>query len=656
MTVPYTFGTATTSIPLSNLDANFNTPITLGNTSIYLGNTTTTIGNLTLTNATISSGTVNITNVTVTTANVTNITVTGTANIATGNITTLTSTSITDSGLTSGRVTYAGASGLLSDSANLTFSGTNLGVTGTAGALTDVATTEPLYINAPTTTTGAGAGIRFNVISGAKESVGVIGVVNNATGNLGSMTFHLYNAGADIPERMRLTNTGNLGLGVTPSAWRTTDRAFVIGSAGKGLSAPTSGNSIFLATNWYVSTSPANVYVGNGYATRYTQSDGVHTWSTAPNNTSGADALLNFTDAMTLDASGNLGIGETSPSSFGKLAVYGGAANTIVSIKTNSFDGTYYAGLNFSTGGQGANDPQAQIKAVGANNYSANLVFSTQNSGTTNPLAPRMTILSDGNVGINTNNPDYASYGATERILGVTGVATNRGRLSLQNTATGTTGAAGTIAFFNGSTLLSAIDVVADGATNQGLFDFNTNNGTTTTSRMRISSVGNVSIGTTSALNTGVFSVFAAASRQGSTFQATTDSYWPILCWNLSAGSTSLLLFQSGSGGATVGSITYNGSLTLYNTTSDQRLKTNIVDAPSGNIDDIKVRSFDWIENGNHQPYGMIAQELNEVAPYAVHQPQSPDEMMGVDYSKLVPMMIKEIQDLKQRIATLENK
>ena len=128
MTVPYTFGTATTSIPLSNLDANFNTPITLGNTSIYLGNTTTTIGNLTLTNATISSGNVTLTNVSVTTANVTNITVTGTANIATGNVTTLTSTSITDSGLTSGRVTFAGASGLLSDSATFVFNGTSFGV------------------------------------------------------------------------------------------------------------------------------------------------------------------------------------------------------------------------------------------------------------------------------------------------------------------------------------------------------------------------------------------------------------------------------------------------------------------------------------------------------------------------------------------------
>ena len=55
MAVPYTFATATSSIPLSQLDANFATGITLGNTTVYLGNTTTSIGNLTLTNATISS-------------------------------------------------------------------------------------------------------------------------------------------------------------------------------------------------------------------------------------------------------------------------------------------------------------------------------------------------------------------------------------------------------------------------------------------------------------------------------------------------------------------------------------------------------------------------------------------------------------------------
>ena len=77
MAVPYTFGTATSSIPLSQLDSNFATVITLGNTAIQLGNTVTTLNNMTLANVTISSGNVTITNVTITTANVT------TANIGT---------------------------------------------------------------------------------------------------------------------------------------------------------------------------------------------------------------------------------------------------------------------------------------------------------------------------------------------------------------------------------------------------------------------------------------------------------------------------------------------------------------------------------------------------------------------------------------------
>jgi hypothetical protein len=60
MAVPYAFSTATTSIPLSQLDANFNTGLTIGNTTVGLGNTVTSLGNLTLANVTILSGTSNI--------------------------------------------------------------------------------------------------------------------------------------------------------------------------------------------------------------------------------------------------------------------------------------------------------------------------------------------------------------------------------------------------------------------------------------------------------------------------------------------------------------------------------------------------------------------------------------------------------------------
>ena len=107
-------------------------------------------------------------------------------------------------------------------------------------------------------------------------------------------------------------------------------------------------------------------------------------------------------------------------------------------------------------------------------------------------------------------------------------------------------------------------------------------------------------------------------------------------------------------GATQVGRIDYSDTATDYVTSSDERLKENIADAPAGNIDSIKVRSFDWKVNGEHQEYGFIAQELETVAPYAVSKGETEDDMWGVDYSKLVPMLVKEIQDLKAEVAALK--
>jgi len=57
MAVPYTFASATSAIPLSQLDSNFATAITIGNVAIQLGNTVTTIGNVTLSNPTLNNAT-----------------------------------------------------------------------------------------------------------------------------------------------------------------------------------------------------------------------------------------------------------------------------------------------------------------------------------------------------------------------------------------------------------------------------------------------------------------------------------------------------------------------------------------------------------------------------------------------------------------------
>ena len=64
--------------------------------------------------------------------------------------------------------------------------------------------------------------------------------------------------------------------------------------------------------------------------------------------------------------------------------------------------------------------------------------------------------------------------------------------------------------------------------------------------------------------------------------------------------------------------------------------------------------AFDWKADGTHQKYGVIAQELIEVAPEAVSVGDDDDKTMAVDHAKLVPMMIKEIQDLKAEVAALK--
>jgi len=96
--------------------------------------------------------------------------------------------------------------------------------------------------------------------------------------------------------------------------------------------------------------------------------------------------------------------------------------------------------------------------------------------------------------------------------------------------------------------------------------------------------------------------------------------------------------------------------LKFCTTPSDQRLKENIADADDAGskVDAIQVRKFDWKADGSHQDYGMIAQELQTVAPEAVSGDADSEDMMGVDYSKLVPMLIKEIQSLRNRVAQLE--
>ena len=151
---------------------------------------------------------------------------------------------------------------------------------------------------------------------------------------------------------------------------------------------------------------------------------------------------------------------------------------------------------------------------------------------------------------------------------------------------------------------------------------------------------GNVAIGTSFAL--GKLTIFAGAGSIGQFIRVNATDGTAVQFKNS----------QDLGGSITIAS----GGGTSYNTGSDARLKHDIVDAPEASnlVDAIKIRSFKWNVDNSEQRYGMIAQELATVAPEAVHQPANPDEMMGLDYSKLVPMLIKEVQSLRARVAQLE--
>jgi hypothetical protein len=124
-------------------------------------------------------------------------------------------------------------------------------------------------------------------------------------------------------EAARLDSSGNLGLGVTPSAWKSTWKATQIGSSPLVLADAGSGYSYF-GQNWYYNASNQNIYINNGYATSYAQDNGKHQWFIAPSGTAGN--AITFTQAMTLTAGGKLLVGTTTD--FGEKAVISAANGT----------------------------------------------------------------------------------------------------------------------------------------------------------------------------------------------------------------------------------------------------------------------------------------------------------------------------------------
>jgi len=201
--------------------------------------------------------------------------------------------------------------------------------------LTSSVGTNPLRVQSKGGAGGTAPYAGYAVISGNDEVAGYINLVSSSENSIGihadpenlrassSLQFNV-----DGTERMRIDSSGNVGIGVTPSAWGSFAKALQIGSR---TAVYQDTNDAIFSNNTYGATG-GNTYIATAAATQYYQSAGTHVWRSAPSGTAGT--TITFTELMRIDSSGNVGVGVTPPTvSQGRLLslAYSGSGISVTS-------------------------------------------------------------------------------------------------------------------------------------------------------------------------------------------------------------------------------------------------------------------------------------------------------------------------------------
>jgi hypothetical protein len=323
--------------------------------------------------------------------------------------------------------------------------------------------------------------------------------------------------------------------------------------------------------------------------------------------------LTNTAERMRIDSSGNIGIGTSSPSA--KLSIGGGTAGDYTDgISLQKSGGNVY-GIYPSTN-------NLEFRSVTGGNHIATFdYFGNVGIGTSSPSTPLHVYSNTSGVIATISGPN--AYNSETGIS----LAVDRAKIS---------------GVLNGS-----------GATPGASLRFYTQpNSGSLTERMRIDSSGNVLVGVSTFAN----NTLGVAIR-GASAGASDES---IRCAVPSTGSTLQIGFYNANG--RVGSVSTSGTSTAYNTSSDYRLKENVVEM-EGAIDRVKLlqpKRFNFIADADKTVDGFLAHEVQDIVPEAIHGTK--DEVdeegnpvyQGIDQSKLVPLLTKAIQEQQVLIEQLQ--
>jgi len=326
----------------------------------------------------------------------------------------------------------------------------------------------------------------------------------------------------------------------------------------------------------------------------------------------GSGALIGLSGAggFNIDfASGAAAAGDTYPTYATKFALTNAGAATFSSSVTAA---SYY-GQTLTTSSQ---------YAINLNNSIDNQICLAGNARMTvvdyTATKYLFTITPTGNVGIGTTSPTYpltvVSNSSTQgfRLAG-------RSSDNIANMSFTSNDQATEYAFMNTAATYLAI-------------------GTNGSERMRITSAGNVFINATSGGNER-FNVTQSGANWAQAINHTNSTqFFMDLRYN----------------GTQIGSIIGNGTTTTYNVTSDYRLKQDLKDYKGLElVSAIRTYDYEW-KSDKSRMYGVIAHELKEVIPYAVFGEKDAEQMQQVDYSKIVPVLVKAIQEQQKQIEELK--